>query len=35
VLKEDPNNSAAYYYRAAAYNLIGQYDSAVTTPARP
>jgi len=30
VLNEDPNNTAAYYYRAAAYNLIGQYDSAVS-----
>lgn len=30
VLHEDPNNTAAYYYRAAAYNLIGQYDNAVS-----
>ena len=29
VLAKDPNNSAAYYYRAAAYNLIGQYEKAV------
>ena len=28
-LAADPNNSAAYYYRAAAYNLIGQYENAV------
>ncbi|MDD5628417.1 MAG: protein kinase, partial [Elusimicrobia bacterium] len=28
-LAEDPHNTAAYYYRAAAYNLIGQYDNAV------
>ncbi len=29
VLAKDPNNSAAYYYRAAAYNLLGQYEQAV------
>jgi tetratricopeptide (TPR) repeat protein len=27
-LAADPNNSAAYYYRAAAFNLIGQYENA-------
>jgi len=28
-LAEDPNNASAYYYCAAAYNLIGRYDEAV------
>jgi tetratricopeptide (TPR) repeat protein len=27
-LAADPHNSAAYYYRAAAFNLIGQYENA-------
>ena len=26
--REDPNNAAAYYYRAAAYNLLGRYEDA-------
>jgi len=29
VLAADPGNAAAYYYRAAAYNLIGRYERAV------
>ncbi len=29
-LAADPNNTSAFYYRAAAYNLIGQYDSAIS-----
>lgn len=28
-LATDPNNTAAYYYRAAALNLLGRYDEAV------
>ena len=29
-LAEDSTNTAAYYYRAAAYNLIGQYETAAS-----
>ena len=29
-LAADPNNTSAFYYRAAAYNLVGQYDSAIS-----